>query len=125
MLTLTSCMKPMLYKEWEVEVKYNLISGKDTLHFEDRDTIAWHNRYTPVTVMAADSSTIFVRFMDNEGKFPDFEKTYKTTYSQKNKITYIHMRPSLNSKLELIDFHRRVVREMYISHWSGDEVSLK
>lgn len=112
----------MDYTDWEVSIKYDLICGEDTLHFEDIDTISYHWTFMPVAITTSDSSSIIVRFMDGEGHIPEYEKTHNYKTERKSKIVYQHSIPKLNSRLNLVRFNKRKLRNKKVSKFDGHEV---
>lgn len=110
------------YADWEVHIKYNLISGQDTINLEDTDTISFHISYAPTATLTSDSSAIIVRFMNDEGSTPEIEKTHNYKTVRKNKILYQHCIPKLNIKLNIVEFTKRKIRYKKVSGFDGHEI---
>lgn len=110
------------YVDWEVHIKYNLISGQDTINLEDTDTIAYLNSYIPTISLTGDSSAIIIRFMDNKGSCPNYEGVYNYGTKRKNKIVYQHCIPKLNTKLDIVEFTKRKIRYKKVSRFDGQEI---
>lgn len=110
------------YVDWEVHIKYNLISGQDTIYLEDTDTISYHISYAPTVTLVPDSSAIIVRFMNDKGSIPEFEKTHNYKTERKSKIVYQHCIPKLNTKLGIVEFTKRKIRYKKVSGFDGQEI---
>lgn len=66
-IAFVSCKKGMEYTDTEVNVKYDVVCGKDTLHLEENTVLNERTIFKPTVYVVNNGETLVVRGVDSKG----------------------------------------------------------
>ena len=113
-----SCKDGIEYRDTEVNVKYDVVNGNDTLHLKTTTIINEASVYRPNVYVVDNGTTMIIRGVNSDGNTSGYN--YDVDYRKRRRCArYIY--PGCNIIVKEVKM--KCLRVYQTSHWSGDEIN--
>ena len=116
-ISLVSCKDGIEYTDTEVNVKYDVVCGKDTLHLETNTVLNEQTKFKPTVYVVNNGETLVVRGVDSKGKTIGHGWEIDV-HKRRHFATYEYP----NCKVIVKEVKTKRIRVYETSHWTGDEI---
>ena len=116
-ITLVSCKDGIEYTDTEVNVNYDVVCGKDTLHLEANTFLNERTRFKPTVYVVNNGETLVVRGVDSKGNTNGYGWEVDT-HKRRHFATYEYPK----CKVIVKEVKTKRIRVYETSRWNGDEI---
>lgn len=114
-----SCKSGIEYRDTEVTVKYDVISGTDTLHLDTKTVINEASYYKPTVFVIDDGQTLIIRGVSSKNGHTSEHGWEVDSHGRRHFSKYNYPK----CKVVIKDVEMKCIRVYETSHWSGEEIT--